>query len=194
MPDTNDIGDVLAVLKANGVEGKGPRQFPPVHLWNPERSADIGMEIRKDGSWWHEGGRINRHKLVDLFATILRRDNDGSHWLVTPHEKVVVHVEDAPFLAVRVDRAGRGDDQTLLFTTNLGDTVVCDADHPLRVVTDPETQSPAPYVTVRSGLEAKLTRPTFYELVEWGEERGDDHRLSIQSRGQRFDLGPLIPA
>lgn len=109
-------------LKAILPEGKFAGPLPPVEQWNPARSADIGMEIRADGSWWHEGGRINRERLVKLFARILRKDADGTTWLVTPHEKVIVQVADAPFLAVRVDRAGApGPEQELKFVTNLGD-------------------------------------------------------------------------
>ena len=90
-------------LKAILPDGKVDGKLPPVHLWNPERSADINMEIRADGSWWHEGDPINRERLVKLFSRILRKDEDGSVWLVTPYEKVIVHVADAPFLAVRVE-------------------------------------------------------------------------------------------
>jgi hypothetical protein len=169
------------------------RKLPPVDAWNPERSTDIDMEIRADGSWWHEGGQIKREKLVKLFSTILRRDADGSFWLVTPYEKVVVHVEDAPFMAVRVDVAGeRGRDQQIVMKTNLGDVVVVGPDHPLRVETDPETLEPSPYVFVRGRLEAKLTRPAFYELAELAEPApdGDEERLGVWSQGAFYDLGP----
>ncbi|MCA8898985.1 MAG: DUF1285 domain-containing protein, partial [Hyphomonas sp.] len=89
------------------------------------------MEIRADGSWWHEGGRINRERLVKLFSRILRKDEDGKTYLVTPYEKVIVHVEDAPFLAVRVDRAGEpGPGQTLAFLTNLGDLTLAGPEAP----------------------------------------------------------------
>ena len=98
-------------LKAILPDGKVDGKLPPVHLWNPERSADINMEIRADGSWWHEGDPINRERLVKLFSRILRKDEDGSVWLVTPYEKVIVHVADAPFLAVRVERAGEAGPQ-----------------------------------------------------------------------------------
>ena len=174
---------------------KNGRGLPPVHLWEPERTADIDMEIRADGSWWHEGGKINREKLVRLFSTILRKDEDGEIYLVTPYEKVIVHVEDAPFLAVRVDRAGEaGRDQSLAFTTNLGDVAVAGPDHPLRVEIDPETQEPAPYVLVRGGLEAKLTRPVFYDLVEMAEPNPEDggKTLGVWSSGQFFTIGPAV--
>ena len=174
-------------------EAETGRKLPPVHLWNPEHCGDIGMEIRADGSWWHEGRRIGREKLVKLFSTILRKDEDGETYLVTPYEKVIVHVEDAPFRAVRVDRTGQaGADQSLVFTTNLGDVTVAGPEAPLRVETDPATQEPAPYVLVRGRLEAKLTRPAFYELADMAEPNPKDkgRTLGVWSQGQFFEIGP----
>ncbi|MCB9963253.1 MAG: DUF1285 domain-containing protein [Hyphomonas sp.] len=149
------------------------------------------MEIRADGSWWHEGGRINRERLVKLFSRILRKDEDGKTYLVTPYEKVIVHVEDAPFLAVRVDRAGEpGPGQTLAFLTNLGDLTLAGPEAPVRVETDPVTGEPSPYVLVRGRLEAKLTRPAFYELVEMAEEAPDGSGLlGVWSQGAFFPIG-----
>ncbi|MBA3068481.1 MAG: DUF1285 domain-containing protein [Hyphomonas sp.] len=180
-------------LKAILPEGKFAGPLPPVHLWNPEGCGDIGMEIRADGSWWHEGGRIHRERLVKLFSRILRKDEDGVTYLVTPHEKVLVHVEDAPFLAVRVDRTGEpGPDQQLTFTTNLDYQTTAGPDAPIRIETDPETGAPAPYVLVRGRLEAKLTRPVFYELAELAVPAPDGtNRLGVWSRGVFFPLGPM---
>jgi uncharacterized protein len=179
-------------LKAILPDGKVDGKLPPVHLWNPERSADINMEIRADGSWWHEGDRINRERLVKLFSRILRKDKDGSVWLVTPYEQVIVHVADAPFLAVRVERAGEaGPQQTLAFVTNLGDVTLAGPDAPLRVETDPETGEPSPYVLVRGQLEAKLARPVFYELANLAEPAPDgSDTLGVWSQGVFFPLGP----
>lgn len=179
-------------LKAILPDGKVDGKLPPVHLWNPERSADIKMEIRADGSWWHEGDPINRERLVKLFSRILRKDENGSVWLVTPYEKVIVHVADAPFLAVRVERAGEaGPQQTLAFVTNLGDVTLAGPDAPLRVETDPETGEPSPYVLVRGQLEAKLARPVFYELANMAEPAPDgSDTLGVWSQGVFFPLGP----
>ena len=179
-------------LKAILPDGKVDGKLPPVHLWNPERSADINMEIRADGSWWHEGDPINRERLVKLFSRILRKDEDGSVWLVTPYEKVIVHVADAPFLAVRVERAGEaGPQQTLAFVTNLGDVTLAGPDAPLRVETDPETGEPSPYVLVRGQLEAKLARSVFYELANMAEPAPDgSDMLGVWSQGVFFPLRP----
>ena len=172
-------------------EGKLDGKLPPVHLWNPEHSADIGMEIRADGAWWHDGSRINLERLVKLFSRILRKDEDGKTWLVTPYEKVIVTVEDAPFLGVRVDRVGEpGRDQTLAFLTNLDDITLAGPDAPIRVETDPETGEPSPYVLVRGRLEAKLTRAAFYDLVEMAEPSPDNPDiLGVWSQGTFFPIG-----
>lgn len=178
-------------LKAILPEGKFAGPLPPVHLWNPEKTTDIRMEIRADGSWWHEGGRITRERMVKLFSRILRRDEDGQTYLVTPYEKVIVHIEDAPFLAVRVDvRGAPGPEQDLMFTTNLDYETTAGPDAPLRVETDAATGEPAPYVLVRGRLEAKLTRPVFYELVDIAVPAPDGtDRLGVWSRGKFFPLG-----
>jgi hypothetical protein len=162
------------------------RGLPPVHLWNPAHCGEIDIRIRKDGLWFHEGSPIGREALVRLFSTVLRKDPDGFH-LVTPVEKMKITVEDAPFLAVRVDRAG----DALRFLTNVGDEVEAGPEHRLRVETDSETGEPAPYLHVRRGLEARLRRPVFYELVEMAEERDtpEGRQLAVQSGGVWFQLG-----
>lgn len=190
--NSNTIQSVEDTLKAIMPDGKLSGNLPPVHLWNPERCADIEMEIRKDGSWWHEGGKIGRERLVKLFSRILRKDDDGQIYLVTPFEKVIVHVEDAPFIAIRVDCAGAaGPDQTLAFSTNLGDITLAGPEAALRVETDPETGEPAPYILVRDRLEAKLTRPCFYELVEMAVPSETElNTLGVWSQGVFFPIGP----
>ncbi len=182
------LESVLSAIAPDGVD----TDLPPVHLWEPDYCGDIQMEIRADGSWWHEGTRIGRERLVKLFSRILRKDDDGEIYLVTPYEKIIVHVEDAPFLAVRVDRAGEpGPDQTLAFTTNLGDVTLVGRDVALRVEIDSDTMEPSPYVMVRCGLEAKLTRACFYDLVNMATENPDDPSLlGVWSQGVFYDLGP----
>jgi hypothetical protein len=174
-----------AVAAANAAQT--PRGgLPPVHLWNPPLCGEIDIRIRKDGLWLHEGSPIGREALVRLFSTVLRKDPDG-FYLVTPVEKMRIVVEDAPFLAVRVDRAG----EALRFLTNVGDEVEAGPEHALRVQTDPSTGEPAPYLHVRRGLEARLRRPVFYELVEMAEEREtpQGRQLAVRSNGVWFPLG-----
>ncbi|QUD87239.1 DUF1285 domain-containing protein [Phenylobacterium montanum] len=162
------------------------RGLPPVHLWNPARSGEIDIVIRRDGRWFHEGAVIGREAMVRLFSTVLRKDPDG-YWLVTPAEKLRITVEDAPFIAVRVDREG----DALRFLTNVGDEVIAGPDHSIRVETDPYTGEPQPYLHVRRGLEARIARPVFYELVELAEERElrEGLCLGVTSNGAWFPLG-----
>lgn len=162
------------------------RGLPPVHLWNPAHSGEIDIVIRRDGSWWHEGAKIGRERLVRLFSTVLRKDPDGI-WLVTPVEKMKITVEDAPFVAVRVDReADEGGRPVLKFLTNVGDEVEAGPENPIRVETATDGE-PRPYVHVRRGLEALIARPVFYELVELAEARGGE--LGVESHGAWFPLG-----
>lgn len=129
---------------------------------------------------------------MKLFSTVLERDADGVYWLTTPAERGRITVDDAPFLAVELERQGDGHSQALIFRTNLGDFVTADAAHPLRIETDPRTQTPRPYVLVRNRLEARLTRPVFYALVEIGvEERvGGTIRFGVWSQETFFPLDP----
>jgi hypothetical protein len=184
-PETSlSLEQLLAALKREaGSRDKGP---PPVDKWNPTHCGDIGMEIMADGAWKHEGTRITREALVELFASILRKDEDGQTYLVTPVEKIVVKVEDAPFVAIRADRVGEGRDQTIVFTTNVGDVVQAGPEHKLRVAMRGEDE-PRPYVHVRGRLEARVLRAPFYELVDWAETR--DGMLGVWSGGVWFELG-----
>lgn len=185
---SGSLADLIATLQVEAGLEK-PRSLPPVHLWNPANCGDIGLEIRRDGSWWQDGVRFSREKLVRLFSTILRRDPDG-YWLVTPHEKVVVKVEDAPFVGVRVDRHESDGHQVLVVTTNVGDVVAVDEAHPLRVVLDRQTGEPSTYVLVRDGLEARLARPAWYELVSLAQpDPGETGTMSVASSGASFSIG-----
>ena len=180
-PPSGLDGVVAAARQAPG------RGLPPVHLWNPAHCGEIDIVIKKSGLWFHEGSPIGREALVRLFSTVLRKDPDGFH-LVTPAEKMKITVEDAPFIAVRVDRVG----DALKFLTNVGDEVEAGPDNPIRVDTDPQTGAPRPYLHVRRGLEALIARPVFYELVEMAEERPSPEgpRLEVASNGAWFAVGP----
>ena len=162
--------------------------LPPVHLWNPPHCGDIGMRIARDGTWFYKGSPIGRPALVRLFSTILRKDPDG-HVLVTPVEKVSVAVEDAPFLAVHLDVSDGSEGRGLRFITNVGDEVTASAGHPLRFEPGP-AGGLKPYVLVRGGLWALVSRPVFYELVALGENREVDgvEMFGIASAGQFFPM------
>jgi hypothetical protein len=157
--------------KTSPAEGKG---LPPVHLWNPPFCGDLDMRIGSDGTWYYTGTPIGRPALVRLFSTILKRE-DGKHFLVTPVEKVGICVDDAPFLAVEMqkDKDARG--RLLRFRTNVDDWVDCDAAHALRFEAAADGGL-TPYLHVRADLWAKVTRPLYYDLVDMGEERVVDGR------------------
>jgi len=145
-------------------KGAGPA---PVHLWNPPFCGDLDIRIARDGTWFYLGTPIGRPALVKLFSNILKLEG-GKYYLVTPVEKVGIIVEDAPFVAVDFTASGAGDAQILQFETQVGDKVVAGPDHPIRVVRDPESGEPSPYVMVRAGLEALIDRKSFYRLVDLG--------------------------
>ncbi len=148
------------------------------------------MRIARDGTWFYCGSAINRMPLVKLFASVLRREPDGSYWLVTPAERGRITVEDAPFIAVALEREGEGHDQRLIFRSNLDEIVTAGPAHPLRVETAADG-TPAPYILVRRGLEARLARPVFYELVELGQEEliAGERQFGVWSGGMFFRLG-----
>ena len=176
------------LLSAAESEGRKARGLPPVHLWNPAFCGDLDMRIARDGTWFYMGTPIGRERLVRLFSTILRHDEDGKYYLVTPVEKVGIRVDDAPFLAVAMKVEGRGRDQTLTFSTSVGDETVAGPDHPMRFEIDEASGEPAPYVHVRARLEALINRATFYDLVELGveEEHEGERWFGIWSGGVFF--------
>jgi hypothetical protein len=164
------------------------RRRPPIDC------GDLEMRIARDGTWFYRGSPIGRVPLVKLFASVLRREADGRYWLVTPAERGRIEVEDVPFLAVEMTVEGEGRDQRLIFRTNLDEFVTAGADNPLRVETAASGE-PAPYILIRSGLEARLARPVFYELVELGTEEliGETTQFGVWSRGIFFRLGEPAP-
>lgn len=161
----------------------------PVDKWNPPYCGSIGMSIRRDGVWLYQGSPIGRIALVKLFASILRKDDDGKTYLVTPAEKIDVDVEDAPFLAVELAVSGEGRDQALTFRTNVDDVVTVDAAHPLRFQVSEPDSGLKPYVLVRGRLEALCTRAVYMELVSLAEANDDDgEAVGVWSAGVWWPL------
>ncbi len=165
-----------------GIAQAAQRTLPPVDLWNPPNCGAIDILIRADGVWLHEGSPIGRKELIRLFSTVLRKDPDG-YCLVTPVEKLTIGVEDVPFRAVAVTRR----DGDLVFITDVGDETVAGPDHPIRVEVSPDGE-PRPYIHVRGGLEARIERSVFYELVE-AAQRDETGALGLRSGGVWFELG-----
>jgi len=161
------------------------RRLPPVEKWHPSHCGDSAMRIARDGTWYHEGSPIGRPAMVRLFSTILRREPDGSHVLVTPVEKLDIAVEDAPFVAVEVKSEGAGEARDLAFRLNTGDLVVAGPNHELRF--KDRDDGPHPYLHVRGGLEASVARPVYYELAALALDEGADPP-GLWSNGAFFPL------
>jgi hypothetical protein len=192
MTETTRILGLESLLKA-GSAGK----IPPVEHWDPPYCGDIGMAIRADGVWTYQGSPIGRMALVKLFASVLRRDPNARHFLVTPVEKIDVTVEDAPFLAVEMQVDGEpGPSQQLVFRTNVDDIVRCGPANPLAFRLEEPNGGLKPYLLVRGRLEALVTRALYYDLIELAvpedgamspDPRGEP-RLVIWSSGQAFQV------
>ena len=165
------------------VKAKGP---PPVHLWNPPFCGNIPMRIAADGLWHYMNSPIGRLPLAKLFASILRRDEDGQYYLVTPVEKCGIVVDDAPFLAVRMRAEGNGKDQLIHLETSMEDEVAVGPAHPLRFEDEQGTGGLKPYVLVRRNLEALVSRALFYDLVALGTI--EDDWFGLWSGGQFFPM------
>ena len=161
------------------------RRMPPVDRWNPERCGHSGMRIARDGTWYHEGAPIRRPAMVRLFSTVLRREPDGRHVLVTPAEKLDIEVESTAFRAIEMRSEGVGKDRRIAFTLDSGDAVIAGPQHPLSLVAT--ENGPSPRLLVRHGLEAELTRSVFYELAELALA---DDSAGVWSDGAFFPLDP----
>lgn len=151
------------------------------------------MEIRRDGTWFYLGTPIGRAALVQLFSSVLRKDDDGRTYLVTPVEKIAIRVEDAPFVAVEVNQSQRDGVPVLTFRTNVGDVIEAGPDNPLRFAEEVETGGLKPYLLVRGRLEALVNRAVTYELAALGEEVEVEGRrmFAVRSNGAVF---PIIAA
>jgi uncharacterized protein len=169
---------------------RGPR--PP-----PVECGDLPFLIKRDGTWMYRGSPIGRKELVCLFASVLKRADDGSFWLETPAERGRIEVEDAPFLAVEMDWVGCGRDQALTFRTNVDELVTAGPEHPIRIAHDILTCEPTPYIRVRGTpewpVEARIARAVYYELTALAEPsmKHCQRVMGVWSRGMFFSLGEL---
>jgi len=173
------LAEIAALVEA--------RKLPPVDSWNPTHCGDSEMRIAADGTWFHQGSPIGRAPMVRLFSTILRREDDGGYVLVTPGEKLDIAVDDAPFVALELKSEGAGGGRRLAFRLNTGDMVVAGAANPLRF--DPRKNGPHPYLLVRKGLEALVSRAVYYELVNIALDEGGDPP-GLWSEGAFFAMEP----
>ncbi len=188
-PSTGDASGLASAI-ARQLEGGGERAPAPVEKWDPPFCGDLDMEIRRDGTWFYQGTPIGRAALAHLFSTVLRKDEDGETYLVTPAEKVRIRVEDAPFVAVAMTVSGKGEQQVFSVRTNMGDVVKIGETHPLRFEISGENAELKPYVRVRGRLEALFSRALTYDLVALGEEAdvGGMSMFVIRSGGVFFPV------
>jgi hypothetical protein len=188
MPETSPPPADLANLSlAEVTRLVAERKLPPVEQWNPAHCGHSDMRIARDGTWLHQGSPIGRQAMVRLFSTILRREPDGRHVLVTPVEKLDIDVEDAAFVAIELKSEGEGADRRLAFRLNTGDMVVAGPGHPLRLAG--REDGPHPYLAVRGGLEALIARPVYYELATLAIDEDADPP-GLWSDGAFFALEP----
>ena len=188
MPETRppiDATGLSLLALAAAIEARGGP--PPVDRWDPPHCGHSAMRIARDGRWFHEGRPIERPAMVRLFASVLRREPDGSHVLVTPVEKLTIDVEATAFRATQMTMVGEGEKRRIGLTLDSGDALIVGSDHPLIVIGTPD--GPSPRVAVRFGLEAELARPVYYELAEIALAEGHNPP-GIWSGGAFF---PLVP-
>ena len=187
----DDPGKADDLARAVSAATKGKKGPPPVHLWNPPYCGDLDIRVARNGQWWYLGTPIGRVELVKLFASVLKLE-EGRYYLVTPVEKIGITVEDAPFVAVDFEVRDPGPDQVLVFETNVGDVTEAGPENRVRVIRDPGSGEPSPYVHVRRGLEALIDRKSYYRLVEVGEvEEVDGVRwFGLRSGGAFFAIIP----
>ncbi len=166
-------------------------RHPPVESWNPTHCGTSEMRIARDGTWYHQDVAIGREAMVRLFATVLRREPDGSHVLVTPVEKLSIVVEGTAFRALTMTMEGERDARRIGFALDSGDAVIAGPDHPLSVIDTPD--GPSPRLAVRHGLEAELSRPLYYELADIALAEGHQPP-GVWSNGAFFALIPSSDA
>lgn len=191
---TTDAAGLAALIsRASAQTSGGKPTLPPVDRWEPPFCGDLDMEIRADGTWFYMGTPIGRQPLVRLFSTVLRKDEDGKTYLVTPVEKVGIRVQDAHFVAVEMSATENAGESVLTFRTNVGDVVEAGAAHPLRFEIVGENHELKPYLVVRGRLEALVSRALMYDLVALGEVVEIEGRamFAVRSRGAIF---PIMPA
>lgn len=168
---------------------KGP---PPLDQWHPDLSGDIDIRVARDGNWYFKGDHMHREALTRLFSSIMRREEDGEYYLVTPVEKWRIKVEDSPLLAHTLTSTGEGENQSLQVITSAGETLTIGREHPLSVDNYPGVDEPRPVVAVRHGLEARLVTSAFYDLARYVVENpsGTPNSFGVWSDGVFFEIGP----
>jgi hypothetical protein len=181
----------IGLQSITGALAAAGRRAPAVELWDPPFCGNLDMRIAADGTWFYLNTPIGRPALVKLFSSVLKREGDD-YFLVTPVEKCGIRVDDAPFLAVEMTVEKGPSEQVLKFRTNVDDWIICGPDNALRFDLEAVTGGLKPYLHVRRGLWAKVTRTLFFDLVDLGEEReiGGKAMFGVSSMGAFFAMAP----
>lgn len=179
MPSDAEFSSLAKLIESLQAEQD---QLPPVEQWQPENCGDIDIRISRDGHWYHQGSLFQRVALVRLFARILRKENND-YYLVTPLEKLRIQVDDVPFTAVQLERIAEPQQQ-LLFTSNCGDRVIANKEHP--IVIHQQNTGPVPYITIRHQLEARITTSVYYQLCDYAVKENSNY--GVWSHGHFFRL------
>ena len=168
-------------------------KLPPVHLWNPPLCENIEMKIDREGRWYFMNSPIGRERMVRLFSKVLRLDEDGEYYLVTPIEKIRIEVEEKPFLIIDFQLLNKGGHQLISFRTNTDDLFFLNKNHPISVEINKQTEEPKPYVLVRANLEGLISRNVYYKLIEIAKlkKKGSKEILILRSDNQDFEIGYL---
>lgn len=195
MPRASPESTITDAALPAGAGRPGAPELPPA-----DACGHFGLRIARDGTWYYHGSPIGRKAIAKLFATVLRREDDGSYWLVTPAERGRIDVDDAPFVATELEVRQEMGRQQLIFTTNLDRVVTADAEHRLRVEPWPDRgasgEGGTPYLHLGAGLDARLSRPVYYQLAEIAEVRETERgpAYGVWSEGIFFPLGPALAA
>ena len=174
------------------LEAQKDNELPPVEKWNPPLCENVDMKIARDGKWFFKNSPIGREKMVKLFSTVIRFDDDGFYYLVTPVEKIQLKVEDKPFVIKTYNKEIIDGKEFFLFQTNVDGIVTLSSKNPLRVEINRGTQEPSPYILVRKNLEALISRNVFYQLVEEAKLNSKTQELEIYSGDEIFTLGKVV--
>ncbi len=188
MEKKKDFSSILAELQKLDSE----QSLPPVEKWNPEFCGDMDLTIKRDGLWYYQGTPIGRQRLVKLFSTVIKKENNH-YYLVTPVEKLGIKVEDAPFLVNRMQQLETDKGVVIQFEDNCDNQILLTKENPLWVELDEKTGEPSPYINIRRNLNALIHRNVFYELVEIAEERmmEQERHLGVISADEFFSLGTI---
>ena len=187
MKETNPASILQQITKFEN------EKLPPVHLWDPPLCENVEMKIDREGRWYFMNSPIGRERMVKLFSKVLRFDEDGEYYLVTPVEKIRIVVDERPFVIVDYHITKKNKKQVITFETNTGDMFLLDKKHPINVEVNKKTGEPKPYVLVRSNLEGLISRNIYYKLIEISEHKktSEGEVFILKSSNQSFKIGSL---